>query len=72
VQPTNHKLRERAKIIVVEAANVSLEEAEKALEEYGSTKPAILSLLTDIHVPHIIPAMENNKGHLKNAIKELI
>lgn len=72
VKPTNHKLRERAKLIVAEAADVSLEEAEKAIEEYGSTKPAILSLLTGIQGPRIISALENNKGHLKNALKELI
>jgi N-acetylmuramic acid 6-phosphate etherase len=72
VQPTNHKLRERAKLIVAEAADVSLEETEKALEEYGSTKQAILSLLTGIQGPLIMTALENNKGHLKNALKELI
>ncbi|WP_281177007.1 hypothetical protein [Neobacillus massiliamazoniensis] len=42
-----------------------------ALEEYGSIKPAILSLLTGIQGPCIMTALENNKGHLKNALKEL-
>jgi N-acetylmuramic acid 6-phosphate etherase len=70
VMPSNEKLRERAKLIVAEAAGVSLLEADAALKTYGSTKAAILSLVTGLEGDAVTVALDAHKGHLRNAIKE--
>ena len=45
-QPTNEKLRIRAKAIVAEATGVSINDADEALRKYGSVKSAILAIVT--------------------------
>ncbi|WP_442596212.1 N-acetylmuramic acid 6-phosphate etherase [Neobacillus sp. D3-1R] len=69
VQPSNEKLTQRAKDIIVEAANVTLKEAEKALAEYGSTKAAILSLVTGLQGEEVHQVLDQYNGHLKKAIQ---
>ncbi|HYK74116.1 MAG TPA: N-acetylmuramic acid 6-phosphate etherase [Pseudoneobacillus sp.] len=72
VQPSNEKLTQRAKDIIAEAANVSIKEAEKALEEYGSTKAAILSLVTGLQGEAVHRLLNQYNGHLKKAIQSQI
>ncbi|MGE6257766.1 N-acetylmuramic acid 6-phosphate etherase [Heyndrickxia sporothermodurans] len=72
VKPTNLKLKERAKHIVAEAANVTIEQAEEALKEYGSVKPAILSLVTGEKGKKVTNALASNNGYLREAINELV
>lgn len=69
VVPTNSKLVQRGKNIVAEIAGVSAEEAERALEEYGSTKGAILSLLTGLKGEIVHSTLERYDGHLRKAIE---
>jgi N-acetylmuramic acid 6-phosphate etherase len=70
VSPVNNKLKIRAKTIVVEATGVEEKEAEKALEEYGSVKLAILSLVTGLKGTEVQTLLEKHHGFLKNAIAE--
>lgn len=72
VKPTNLKLKERAKHIVAEAAKVTIEQAEEALKEYGSVKPAILSLVTGEKGEKVTNALASNNGYLREAINELV
>ncbi|WP_108669705.1 N-acetylmuramic acid 6-phosphate etherase [Peribacillus acanthi] len=72
VQPTNEKLRERAKLIVAEATGVSLEVASEALALFEDTKGAILYLLTGKEASQIQFALSNHGGHLKNALHDLL
>lgn len=72
VQPTNEKLRERAKHIVAEATGVSLEVASDALSLFEDTKGAILYLLTGKNAEEIHFALSNHGGHLKKALHELM
>ncbi|WP_163101490.1 N-acetylmuramic acid 6-phosphate etherase [Peribacillus alkalitolerans] len=71
VQPTNEKLRERAKLIVAEATGVSLEVASEALSLFEDTKGAILYLLTGYEPNQIQFALSKHGGHLKDALHEL-
>jgi N-acetylmuramic acid 6-phosphate etherase len=72
VVPTNRKLVQRGKNIVAEIAGVSIEEAEKSLEEYGSTKAAILSLLTGLTGEKVHATLERYDGHLRKAIESTV
>lgn len=72
VVPTNQKLVQRGKNIVAEIAGVSIEEAEKTLKEYGSTKAAILSLLTGLTGESVHATLERYDGHLRKAIESAV
>jgi N-acetylmuramic acid 6-phosphate etherase len=70
VQPTNAKLRQRAKNIIIEAAGVSEKEAEQALKEQdGNTKAAIFQLVTGVSPMEAKTHLEQQNGRLKEAIK---
>jgi N-acetylmuramic acid 6-phosphate etherase len=70
VQPTNEKLKQRARNIIMEAAGVSEEEAAAALaDQEGNTKAAIFQLVTGVHSSEAKPFLEQHKGRLKEAIK---
>jgi N-acetylmuramic acid 6-phosphate etherase len=70
VQPTNAKLKQRAKNIIVEAAGVTEDEAEKALmEQSGNTKAAIFQLVTGVSPKEAKIHLEEHNGKLKDAIK---
>ncbi len=72
VVPTNRKLVQRGKNIVAEIAGVPVEEAEKSLETYGSTKAAILSLLTGLTGESVHATLEKYDGHLRKAIESTV
>lgn len=70
VQPTNEKLRQRAKNIIVEAAGVSEKEAEQALlEQEGNTKAAIFQLITGVQADKARKHLDQHNGKLKEAIR---
>jgi N-acetylmuramic acid 6-phosphate etherase len=70
VQPTNAKLKQRAKNIIIEAAGVSEKEAEQALKEQdGNTKAAIFQLVTGVSPDEAKTHLEQQNGRLKEAIK---
>lgn len=69
VQPTNRKLVQRARNIVCEATGASAEEAAAALERYGSTKAAILGLLTGLDVPRAHELLAEHDGRLRDALE---
>ncbi|UZJ80189.1 N-acetylmuramic acid 6-phosphate etherase [Fictibacillus sp. KU28468] len=71
VQPSNKKLVQRAKNIVVEATGCSPEEAEQALSDHdGYAKGAILQLLTELSPSETKTLLEKKNGMLKQALKE--
>ncbi|MGX2959241.1 N-acetylmuramic acid 6-phosphate etherase [Peribacillus sp. JNUCC 23] len=72
VQPTNEKLRVRAKAIVVEATGATITDAEDALQKYGSVKTAILSIVTGVEGNDVQETLNKHHGELKAAIEELM
>lgn len=71
VNPSNHKLKERAKKIVCEAANVTYEEAEQALAQTNfNVKQAIVMILTGSSVDEVAVLLEKAKGEVRVAIGE--
>lgn len=72
IQPTNIKLVKRAQNIVSEATGVSMEEAQKYIDKYGTVKKAIFAILSGIEDVKLVENyLEENKGHLRNALKEV-
>jgi N-acetylmuramic acid 6-phosphate etherase len=70
VQPTNAKLKQRARNIIMEAAGVSEKEAEQALKEQnGNTKAAIFQLITGVSPEEAKTHLQKQNGRLKEAIK---
>ncbi|RLQ96585.1 N-acetylmuramic acid 6-phosphate etherase [Falsibacillus albus] len=72
VMASNEKLKERAKLIVAEAAGVTLEEADAAMKEFKSAKPAILSLVTGLKGPEVAEMLQKHNGHLRAAIEDTL
>ncbi|WHY70945.1 N-acetylmuramic acid 6-phosphate etherase [Fictibacillus enclensis] len=71
VQPSNKKLIQRAKNIVMEATGCMPEEAEKALSDHdGYAKAAILQVLTGCSPQEASDLLEKHKGMLKQALQE--
>ncbi|MDM5339500.1 N-acetylmuramic acid 6-phosphate etherase [Fictibacillus enclensis] len=71
VQPSNKKLIQRAKNIVMEATGCMPEEAEKALSDHdGYAKAAILQVLTGCSPQEAKDLLEKHKGMLKQALQE--
>ncbi|RXZ02373.1 N-acetylmuramic acid 6-phosphate etherase [Fictibacillus sp. S7] len=71
VQPSNKKLIQRAKNIVMEATGCRPEEAEKALSDHdGYAKAAILQVLTGCSPQEAKDLLEKHKGMLKKALQE--
>jgi N-acetylmuramic acid 6-phosphate etherase len=70
VQPTNGKLKQRARNIIIEAAGVTEAEAEQALlQQNGNTKAAIYQLVTGVSSNEAKVHLEQHQGRLKEAIK---
>ncbi|WP_044749164.1 N-acetylmuramic acid 6-phosphate etherase [Bacillus alveayuensis] len=69
VVPTNQKLIQRAKNIVIEITGASEAEAEEALKTYQSTKAAVLSLITGLTGEKVYEVLDAHNGHLRNAIQ---
>lgn len=72
VMPSNEKLKVRALNIIMEAADVTEQVASEALEQYGSVKPAILSLLTGLEEKEVHHLLSLHNGHLRQAMKAAI
>lgn len=69
VQPTNTKLIERSKRIIMEATSCDYDTAESFLEKAGDVKTAIVMLLTGISKEEATEKLKNNKGFIREAIK---
>lgn len=70
VKPTNEKLVERAKNIIVEATGVSKEVATTYFEESdGQVKLAILRILTNTSPKEAKDLLEKHDGFIRNAVK---
>lgn len=71
MKPSNKKLVERSKGIVMEATGCSYEEAEKALKECeGTSKVAIVMILLDCDANEAKLRLNKHKGLIKKAIKD--
>lgn len=71
VQPTNEKLAERAKRIVMEATSCDAQTAEDALREAGrKPKPAILMILTGCTYAEALEKLEQSRGFIGKAVKK--
>ncbi|MCA1010440.1 N-acetylmuramic acid 6-phosphate etherase [Halobacillus halophilus] len=69
VHASNHKLRERAKRIIVECTQTSYEEADHALVEADfQVKPAIIMLQSGVSYERALNLLDKNEGHLRQAL----
>jgi len=70
VQPTNEKLKSRARNILVQAAGVSFEEASEYIDEYGTVKKALFSLLSGIKDKEKVESYLNKtKGNIHKSLE---
>lgn len=70
VQPTNEKLADRAKRIVMEATGCDASTAENTLRlTEGKPKPAILMILTGYSYEVVLEKLEENQGFIGKAAK---
>ena len=69
MKPENEKLVQRAINIIIEISGASAEEAAAALQQYGSAKAAIFSLLSGLQGDDVYQTLDEYDGHLKNALK---
>lgn len=72
VQPTNLKLVKRAQNIVVQATGVTEEVAQSYINKFGTVKKAIFAIMAGVDdVKTVNSYLEEAKGHLRNALKEI-
>lgn len=70
VKPTNDKLQERAKRIIMEATGANYDAAEKVFNQAGGqVKTAIVMLLLDITKEEAEKKLRNAEGFVRSAIK---
>lgn len=70
VHASNYKLRERAKLTVMEATKVSYEEAENVLKQTNyKVKPAIVMIKTGVSYVKAEEAISYTKGYVRKAIE---
>jgi N-acetylmuramic acid 6-phosphate etherase len=70
VQPTNKKLVKRAQQIIVQAANVSNEVANRELKKYNSVKKAIVAIITGLdNIEETDKLLKDAKGNISIALK---
>ena len=70
VQPTNEKLEERSKRIIMEATECSYQEATHAFEAADNqVKLAIVMLLTDSEKEEAQARLERTQGFIHQAVK---
>lgn len=69
VQPTNSKLIERSKRIIMEATSCDYETAQSYLDIGGDVKTAIVMILTGMSKDDAIKKLSNSKGFIREAIK---
>jgi len=72
LQPSNEKLVERAKRIIMEAAGVDRETATRALEESGrQVKVAVVMCLAGVDASAARHALERSEGYVRRAVELL-
>lgn len=72
MRPTNDKLVERSKNIIIEGLGVSGEVAEKLLNKYGTIKYAMFSGITGIEdIAEIKKIFDRNQGNMRKALQEV-
>lgn len=69
VQPTNTKLIERSKRIIMESTECDYKTAENFLEKAGDVKTAIVMILTGDSKEEALEKLKNSKGFIRKAIK---
>ncbi|PAD36197.1 N-acetylmuramic acid 6-phosphate etherase [Terribacillus saccharophilus] len=70
VKPTNDKLQERAKRIIMEATGANYDAAEKVFNQAdGQVKTAIVMLLLDVTKEEAEEKLRNAEGFVRSAIK---
>ncbi|ASF40500.1 N-acetylmuramic acid 6-phosphate etherase [Halobacillus halophilus] len=70
VHASNHKLRERAKRIIVECTQTSYEKADQTLVEADfQVKPAIVMLQSGVSYEKALNLLDKNEGHLRQALR---
>lgn len=70
VKPTNDKLQERAKRIIMEASGANYDAAEKVFKQAdGQVKTAIVMLLLDVTKEEAEEKLRNAEGFVRSAIK---
>lgn len=70
VKPTNDKLQERAKRIIMEATGANYDAAEKIFDQAdGQVKTAIVMLLLDVTKEEAEEKLRNAEGFVRSAIK---
>ncbi|AIF68032.1 N-acetylmuramic acid-6-phosphate etherase [Terribacillus saccharophilus] len=70
VKPTNDKLQERAKRIIMEATGANYDAAEKIFDQAdGQVKTAIVMLLLDVPKEEAEEKLRNAEGFVRSAIK---
>lgn len=71
VQPTNQKLIERAKRIIMEATGADQETAEKTLEAAGyEVKVAIVMILLNCTYEEAAQKLQESNGFIRKAIND--
>lgn len=71
VKPSNEKLVERSKRMIMEATGCAYEKAEKAFEECNrKVKVAIVKILLDCSVEEAMERLQKSQGFVKKAIIE--
>lgn len=71
VHASNHKLRERAKSILMECTSSTYEEAEETLKKAKlQVKPAIIMLKQSVSYEQAKKMLEANEGNLRKALDE--
>jgi N-acetylmuramic acid 6-phosphate etherase len=69
VQPTNEKLRDRARRIIAAIADVSYDEASRLLDQAGSVRIAILMHKCKLNREQAAARLAAVKGRLRAALK---
>lgn len=71
VHASNHKLRERAKSILMECTSATYEEAEETLKKAKlQVKPAIVMLKRSVSYEQAKKMLQENEGNLRKAMNE--
>ncbi|REJ10251.1 N-acetylmuramic acid 6-phosphate etherase [Halobacillus trueperi] len=71
VHASNHKLRERAKSILIECTSATYEEAEETLKKAKlQVKPAIVMLKRSVSYEQAKKMLQENEGNLRKAMNE--
>jgi N-acetylmuramic acid 6-phosphate etherase len=71
VQPTNSKLRDRARRIVEAATGVSASEAQRLIAECGEVKTAIVVAISGATVSEARERLRHAHGRVRDALKAI-